>query len=1096
MSDLRTVDLGLMSRGLFAAAGLGLLVVGAAGLLGPGRSDAQPRGPTVRLTGILTLVPPQASTAVAAPALGDIELPDARVELRDAAGAPVAKAVTTLDGRFVLRAPGGARYRLCWQVGGESGCGKEITLGKSTVSAGRVPVRLAKPVIVGRVLTADERPCWISDSFFGLDVYTKVQAETGGGGAGSAPARANTQGEYVLTDLAAGPLTVRARCEKAEALQAGNALRRDLTLPNHAPVVTGLAAMSGGKAITAAAPGAALKLAASTRDADGDSVEYLWRSLDDPAALSGGSGPTQGWKTPAEMGKRSVYLMVRDGRGGYAYRRLDLAVGDGSLTFSGRVVDEVTKAPLNGAMVSVGGASAATNAQGWYSLRTAPLPGDRYVLNVSRRGYAAASRVYDQSASGDTVEMIAAQVTTVSGTGVITLADATSSGPCGQGKDGRARPLKRLAKTMALDAKTDRPAAVRPTSATTAAAATQPTCKRRGASLTIPAGALVDARGRAAGAGIVAQIATLNPARRALPGDYQAVTAGGERAELLSYGAVYAEFRDAGGAPLNLRPGATAEISVPVSDAQRPSAKPKIALWSYDTASGRWIEEGQATLTNTASGWAYVGTTKHFSTLNMDVAGTDPNFATCVRVELSSDFSAWSNLVLRAYVSYGGNSVQVKETPLDGAQYHAIYRIPYNTGFPNSLRLELRGTFGGQQVLLLDNIINTDARPKMTGTDLWPPYPYTACGDPVLLTTAPGVVPPYGDLDGAGRPAFLAGPFGDLNPPNGEALATDYYQAVDGGNQRTTLGDWWQLNGFGADGLSGVGQVRAAYLNHNDLGFGRDMNCVSGPGGKLACYVTNYGAPDQNPANADAAEARDPAKRGATVTMEYDPAALNDENVQFYVFNGGVAGATRIKFADLDGFGPKPVPHLCTVCHGGQPPTGGATKVQFARFREFDLPSFRYSGARSWDFGQASLTAPELASYAQLNQKVQAAHAATPIGDLIGRWYPLGFVGGPAPVLPSVPAGWAGQAAGYHAVYAKSCRTCHVARDEGDPNAFYVFANSGAFSGTGYVVCGFGAPKRRVMPNAVVTYKNFWADAPRVSQFEILTGTPAGTCGS
>ena len=36
-----------------------------------------------------------------------------------------------------------------------------------------------------------------------------------------------------------------------------------------------------------------------------------------------------------------------------------------------------------------------------------------------------------------------------------------------------------------------------------------------------------------------------------------------------------------------------------------------------------------------------------------------------------------------------------------------------------------------------------------------------------------------------------------------------------------------------------------------------------------------------------------------------------------------------------------------------------------------------------------------------------------------------------APVLPAPPAGWAGQAAGYHNVYGKSCRTCHVARDEG-----------------------------------------------------------------
>jgi hypothetical protein len=32
------------------------------------------------------------------------------------------------------------------------------------------------------------------------------------------------------------------------------------------------------------------------------------------------------------------------------------------------------------------------------------------------------------------------------------------------------------------------------------------------------------------------------------------------------------------------------------------------------------------------------------------------------------------------------------------------------------------------------------------------------------------------------------------------------------------------------------------------------------------------------------------------------------------------------------------------------------------------------------------------------------------------------------------------------------------------------------------------------MPNAVVTYKNFWADTPRVQQYEVITGVTSGTC--
>jgi hypothetical protein len=59
-----------------------------------------------------------------------------------------------------------------------------------------------------------------------------------------------------------------------------------------------------------------------------------------------------------------------------------------------------------------------------------------------------------------------------------------------------------------------------------------------------------------------------------------------------------------------------------------------------------------------------------------------------------------------------------------------------------------------------------------------------------------------------------------------------------------------------------------------------------------------------------------------------------------------------------------------------------------------------------------------------------------------------------------------------------------------------VFNDFGNFSGTSYAVCGIGTPKRRIMPNAVVTYKNFWTDTLRVQQFETLTGEAANTCGS
>jgi len=266
------------------------------------------------------------------------------------------------------------------------------------------------------------------------------------------------------------------------------------------------------------------------------------------------------------------------------------------------------------------------------------------------------------------------------------------------------------------------------------------------------------------------------------------------------------------------------------------------------------------------------------------------------------------------------------------------------------------------------------------------------------------------------------------------------------------------------------------------------MHCLQS-GANLACYVTNYGAPNQAAANADAALAQDAAQRGATVAMEFTSGAGADA-VQFYVYSNTGETATLLKFADLDGFGPKPVPHLCLVCHGGSPALAG-NKAQHSRFREFDLPSFRYPNNQSWDFGQAVPAEVDIQSFGALNQMVQdITPAAAPIHDLIQAWYP-GSNYTVAPVLPSPPSGWSGNATaidGYHNVYGKTCRTCHVARDGGALSPpFITFNSKSEFEFLSYVVCG---KDYRVMPNAIITYKNFWTDVLRVNKFEALMSPP------
>ncbi|HEX7150276.1 MAG TPA: hypothetical protein VF618_02225 [Thermoanaerobaculia bacterium] len=991
----------------------------------------------------------------------NIELPDIDVTLQDASnGTTVATAKTELDGKFRLRSGSSGTFRVCWSAGGiGSGCGATFQTGSGTHLLGQVPIRGKAGVVYGKALTRDGRPCWITDAFFQLDVYTKVSLLDGAGNNVQPAIRANWQGEYAFGGLGSIQHFVRAECEKSAiqlAVPTTSLAQVNLTLPNRAPRIGGVAAFDAASfGLTRAPVGATIRVNAEARDPENDAIEYLWRTADG-TVVTGGNSPQQQWTLASAAGLHTLYLMARDGKGGYAYKRFDIPSGATKLNFSGTVIDETTQLAVAGASVSIGTVTTTTNSRGWFRLAVPPMPRpERYVLNVRHGQYSLLSRIHDKESVGQTYELTQAQVTNVDPSLPINLLDSNSAGPCG-------------VRTQSGE---------------------QTQCRHRGARVIIPPGALVDAEGKTAVAPVRVALTTLNPARRALPGDYRAVDRNGETTELLSFGAANVDLRSATGQPLNLRPGVNAELRVPVSDLQRPSAPAIIPLWSYDEDRGLWIEEGQATLQNTAEGWMYVGKTPHFSTLNMDISGNDVAQSTCVRLELGSSLAGWTNLVLRAYVSYAGTSLQVKETALDNQQYHAIYRIPYSppAAGPNTLRLELRGTYNGTTVVLLNNIINTDARPQMTGTNLFPPYPYTECGVPILLEADPVNLPYYGDINATGLPSFLTGPNGQFNPSTGAQDAIDYYNTIDPGNlTNPTLSQWWTNHGFsGVDGSGG--DASAAYLNFNDLGFGRNMNCKV-TGADLACFVTNYGLPDQNLANADAAELQDPAQRGATVAMEYIASEPADRRVRFYVYApGNPATAGKLEFADLDGLGPKPVPHLCVVCHGGSYDST-AQNVVNARFREFDLPSFKYSSARSWDFSgpnNFTLTNPELTNFTLLNKMVRDISPGTPIQALIDAWYTTGYVGAKKPVLPTPPAGWSGQVAGYHNVYAQSCRTCHVARDA--PFDF-TFGTSGSFASTEYAVCG--SPK--VMPNAYVTYKNFWSDTQRVIDYTALTS--AGTC--
>lgn len=1068
---------------LLGAAAIGLAVTGCVSKRGvqvpPGAS-----GPSM-VTG----------TLVARTAGAEIELADVRVHLADSQGRRVAEAVTALDGRFDLVAPTPGPYRLCYVLASGSRCAPQVVAQAATTPLGSIAVQEA-PSLSGRVLTGDGRPCWISDSFFGLDVSTQIIATPRGLRGGlPASARANTEGEYAMFELPGGQYDVATQCEAARAtrqVRIATGTTADFDLRNRAPVIHALTAFEGAAAVTQALTGRTLDLRAETSDPEGDQIRYGWSALPASGQLTPGGGATAQWRMPAEAGLISAYLIARDGKGGYAFKRVDMSAAPRiGIVMSGRALDETTGRGIENATVTMGSASTLTGTEGRFSLEGAPRDDGRYVLTLDHPDYALMSRVLDRGVRGVAFEMTAAQVTQMASAEALTLVDRSSAGYCGtlRGPAGEyRRPVVRRERDRE-DKQLERPRDEAP-------------CVRRGAEIAIPAGALVDGRGNAAAGPVRAAVTTLNPERRALPGDYSALTRTGETVGLVSYGAVDAKFTDAAGQPLNLRPGATAEVRIPVPPGQAATARPTMPMWSYDAARGRWIEEGSGTLERRPDGLFYVGRTRHFSTINFDLPGYDLSNVTCLRAELDNDVSAWTNKILRVYVSYGGTSLEVREQPLDSAPLHAIYTIPWGSP-PTTARLELRGELGGTEYVLFDQIYNLDTRPKMTGTDIFPPYPYTACGDVIHIGPAP-LIPYYG-LDASGRPAFLTGPFGGFNPPGNPAAA--YYQKIDPNSERTELDAWWQKNGFqffnGGPG-TGTGYIHTHYMNDNDLGFGRAMTCHIPAAGKLACYVTNFGLPDRNPANAVAAAVGDQTQRGGTVAMEYDP-SLGANAVSFYAFGGGGGLGPRLDYVDLDGFGPKPVPYVCMVCHGGN---FANDEVEHARFREFDLTSFVFPPStfggvpRTWDYGGTTLFAAEKSDYSTLNRLVRDVQPSTssPIHELIDKWYPNG-VGVFNPAQPAVPAGWVGHETEYDKVYARSCRTCHIARDGGQAAAPLVFDSFAQFVGSSAAsaVCGYNilpSPhKRRRMPNAAVTYRNFWANATRVQLFETMMSIPANTCG-
>jgi hypothetical protein len=280
---------------------------------------------------------------------------------------------------------------------------------------------------------------------------------------------------------------------------------------------------------------------------------------------------------------------------------------------TGHVVDMDSDLAVADATVSAGSASTKTAADGSFTL-TGVTPAERVGVKVEAAGHGAN----------------------------VAVVKLTSSGT-GNTADIRVRLLK-LAAPQTFDA---------------AAAATLGNAAGT-AQVALPANSLVDATTGAAAAGAVSvSVTPIDPARdpERMPGGYTTLQNGSVRT-IESFGAVKVDLRDAQGNRLNLKPGSSATVRIPLST-RSPNPPASVPLWHFDEASARWVQEGTATLAGTGANQYYEGTVTHFSYWNADQIAETVELEGCVK---TADGKPAANvLVSTSGVDYSGRSSAVTD---------------------------------------------------------------------------------------------------------------------------------------------------------------------------------------------------------------------------------------------------------------------------------------------------------------------------------------------------------------------------------------------------------------------------------------------------
>ena len=358
----------------------------------------------------------------------------------------------------------------------------------------------------------------------------------------------------------------------------------------------------------------------------------------------------------------------------------------------------------------------------------------------------------------------------------------------------------------------------------------------------------------------------------------------------------------------------------------------------------------------------------------------------------------------------------------------------------------------------------------------------------------------------------------------------------DGSTPIITFEQWKHDVGIDNYGPPGKTDV-AHFINQVDLNLTRDHHMISYSADQLASYVCNHTGPTrtgvdpsglfptQREINGLIRSIKSNTNLIACVAMEYSnrgQASGTPPFIKFLIFG---TNGNLLSTVDLDGRGPKGVPHVCTACHGGPfkneithtDPATGVKTLQFdpasngdlgAHFLPFDKANFAFSSRSTAVEQDEAIFKLNLDVYITEASRIKFnpdttitfdTLASASITDLISKWYNSKVTrDNPAPSFNphiEVPVQW--DFLGFNDIYlnsyAHSCRTCHVAMDtaplEREPSLISPLNLSNVNSG-GYLVC-----KSHVMPNAKVTFDRFWLSDPfwNFPQMVPVPGQPAAS---